>query len=723
MKRRLVNFRCFLVTGCAVIITCLACLLSIYNVIGLIIVIAIPLGFIAIGIYFWFAADSHIVPITCFLCFFFSVATLCGFYVSYYGWNTEVDKEQTYSVQATVENISVSGSGSRLTLADVSLDGEDVSGRMTVSCDLSDVEYSYVRSGYTVVMENVTVYKVALVDNGKVNGSAFRSNVRYRAYTSDISFSPGQIGFWARVRADVYDLLALAMGAEYGSIAYGMLTGDKGMMDSEITNYFSVAGLGHILAVSGLHIGFIVMLLGFIFRKLHVRPVIYVPILSLILVMYAWFAGFSPSVVRAVFMSIVGLLTMINGRQKDALNSLMLACTVIVAVRPFYLFEVGFLMSFGAVLCIILFSKTFERWLARIHIPRFVAQPLSLSASVQIGIMPAMTYFFNTLQTYSMLVNMVLMPLLTVVYCAVTVALFVAMIIPAARILLSLTGIGIGIIDSAAHFVSLLPYSVVTMYAVPIVFVCFPLFFAASRFFMLPRYKKTVSACIAAVCAIVMTVPTLIEAQVDKSNMIIPIRSVSDVTSIVTDDGGDGIVIGDFKNAYSVKRAANYFRISKINSIFVYEIDDDTARELNEFCTVYQVNAIYCPKENYTSLSNSGVAMSLLVPFEEYDGNDVAAVYSDDEIVGYLYSGGSDGCAPVLSLRYSVRYDRLDTDIINLAPVLRTFMYLNRYPDRIYLTDMPINYLGETPRYQLSTAANDRLALDLCDSSIYESFA
>ncbi len=64
-------------------------------------------------------------------------------------------------------------------------------------------------------------------------------------------------------------------------------------------------------------------------------------------------------------------------------------------------------------------------------------------------------------------------------------------------------------------------------------------------------------------------------------------------------------------------------------------------------------------------------------------------------------------------MRYSASYTNIAVEIIDEAPIIRCFMYLNAYPDRIYITNMPKGYLGETAAYQYSLAENREFVFDL----------
>ena len=166
------------------------------------------------------------------------------------------------------------------------------------------------------------------------------------------------------------------------------------------------------------------MLLDFLLKKLGKR--IRFSIILCVLVAYAALADFSPSVVRAVIMTVVAMSSLFVGGRRDILSSLLCALSLILAVKPFYLFEVGFLLSFGAIFGIAVFGNSIARFFVRHGAHRKVAQSVGAAASVSIGITPAEIYFFNALPVLTVLVNIAVIPYVAVVFIAIVCMAVVA---------------------------------------------------------------------------------------------------------------------------------------------------------------------------------------------------------------------------------------------------------------------------------------------------------
>lgn len=144
---------------------------------------------------------------------------------------------------------------------------------------------------------------------------------------------------------------------EEHAVLAALLFGDKSGMEDEDYDAFQRNGTAHILAVSGLHIGFFYGLLATLFGRRGKGRVFLLPPLFL----YAALAGFSSSVMRAVVMIALHVLAEAGQRRYDGLTAVLFAAVLLLAVRPFALFTAGFQLSFLAVLALCFLVPWCER--------------------------------------------------------------------------------------------------------------------------------------------------------------------------------------------------------------------------------------------------------------------------------------------------------------------------------------------------------------------------
>lgn len=644
---------------------------------------------------FWALAISVIACVLCCLSFELRL----NFYHSVSPEPTEV-----YEVSGIVDSIAdEDGIVKNVVISDASINGKSIRGNVVIVLSDDGLNRDEIFTGFGFKTSG-KLYKVELIGENGVDGTSYRNNLRYRLYTSsdDCALTPKSLGFFARIRKSMYDRLVAACGSDYGSTVYCMLTGDKTELDDTTYKMYSINGIGHVLAVSGLHVGLLSTVLMVVLRKLKVSRVARFIIVSVFLIAYAIFVGLNSSVVRATIMCIIAMVAVTFGAQNDLLNSMSFAYVCILVVSPFFLFELGFLMSFGSVYGLALFSRTFNRALRRIRIPKFIAAPLSATLSVHLGTVPVIAYFFGAMQTYSIIANLLLLPIIAAVFTLFAVLLPVSMLF-GVNLLLNACALGFAFVDTATSVIASLPAAVVYIKSHSALFLTYPMYFAASRFFMLAKGKVFVSSSVLLICAALILVPTLATWNIpsELAHSLIPVNSYGDVTTIIVDDGVT--VIGDVRNPAVLKATLKNYNIRKVDTVILNKLDGKIGSALGEFLSDYKVEKVVCVVE---TAENDGIAAlggyKNFYIYEQANLQNVTPVFSGNKFVGYLYV--SFVGVSVLSVGYSGRYTLASPEILDAAPIIRCFMYLNQADERIYLSNMPKGYLGETPREQFSLA-------------------
>lgn len=198
--------------------------------------------------------------------------------------------------------------------------------------------------------------------------------------------------------------LAECIGEKNGSILAAMILGEKGEMDADMKELYQNNGISHILAISGLHISFIGLGIYKLVRKTGLGFLLSGVLAMGVLTLYILMIGVSVSAVRAYVMLLLKIGADITGRVYDMLTAAMLGAAMTVLYQPLYLTDGGFYMSYGAILGIAILSP---------HL-----KGLSICcASVAINLMlfPITLWFFYVIPTYSVFINMIVLPLTGVV--------------------------------------------------------------------------------------------------------------------------------------------------------------------------------------------------------------------------------------------------------------------------------------------------------------------
>ncbi|MCL2383369.1 MAG: ComEC/Rec2 family competence protein [Oscillospiraceae bacterium] len=175
---------------------------------------------------------------------------------------------------------------------------------------------------------------------------------------------------------------------------------------------FRASSLAHLLAVSGAHVGYIVLGMTYLLNKSKLSKKKTNITLIFILLLFMSVAGFTPSVVRACIMGAIIQLSHIFHRKSDVWTALAISLLIVLIQNPFNIYNLGLQLSYLGVVGIILFSKNIKKFLEKIKIHSKIANMLAVTFSAQILIMPVVAYNFNVISLTFFISNVIAVPLL-----------------------------------------------------------------------------------------------------------------------------------------------------------------------------------------------------------------------------------------------------------------------------------------------------------------------
>ena len=201
------------------------------------------------------------------------------------------------------------------------------------------------------------------------------------------------------------------------SLLKGLLLADRGEIDYVTKTQFINAGVIHVLAVSGLHVGYIAVIYIFLFGRLNIYLRSILTIAGLLAFMFI--TGVQPSVFRATVMAVVIIIAFLSNRSTSLFNSLAFASVIILVLSPEEIFNPGFQLSFSAVLGIAIFYPRTEKLIStlklRSKVLRYILLFMAVSLSAQIGTLPFTVMYFGKLSIISLLANLFVIPVVGVV--------------------------------------------------------------------------------------------------------------------------------------------------------------------------------------------------------------------------------------------------------------------------------------------------------------------
>lgn len=261
--------------------------------------------------------------------------------------------------------------------------------------------------------------------------TSYHNEDYYRIYADSFSDEGlGSLPFVDRIRISLKRRLNAYSSDTAADITSALMFGDKYSIDDELYDNVNNSGMAHIFAVSGLHIGILAAVIYIIMKRLRANRFIRFIVTLAVLLLYGGLCGYPSSVVRAIIMAAVFLLADAVGQKRDNLNSLALAAIIILIIFPTDLFQVGFQLSFSAVLGIVMFGRPIESRLK--HLPKTLKGIIATSVAVSIMTWPILVIYFNSVQPLYLLANVLLLPILPFIYIILMLICLTVMIIPSA---------------------------------------------------------------------------------------------------------------------------------------------------------------------------------------------------------------------------------------------------------------------------------------------------
>ncbi len=202
-------------------------------------------------------------------------------------------------------------------------------------------------------------------------------------------------------------------GKEEAALLKAMLLGEKSSLKKEQKELYQSGGISHILAISGLHISLVGMLLYRFLRKKKRSYPFSALVSGSCMVVYGFLTGFGVSAKRAVFMFLIYLGAELLGETYDVVSALALSGLLILAEQPLQLFQCGFQLSFLSVGAVALGYPALQK---RLGWKKKAAMSLLSGLSVTLFTLPCTLYWFYEWMPYAVFLNLIVIPLVPVVF-------------------------------------------------------------------------------------------------------------------------------------------------------------------------------------------------------------------------------------------------------------------------------------------------------------------
>ena len=224
------------------------------------------------------------------------------------------------------------------------------------------------------------------------------------------------------------------LGRPQSGLAMGLLLGKKQGIDDEMRSQITALGIGHILAVSGLHVGYVVLVLLFLARLIRIPLKCHVIVVGTGLLGYVMLTGAPASVVRASIMAVLFVWGQSLERQANGWNLLGAAAIISILIEPKGLYTASFQLSFSAVAGILyifpqlraaLQTTSVGEWIYNRRFFRYVVDLFLVGLGAQLGVLPVILSVFHAVSMWVLVANLVVVPLAGLALICIIAALLI----------------------------------------------------------------------------------------------------------------------------------------------------------------------------------------------------------------------------------------------------------------------------------------------------------
>ena len=248
-----------------------------------------------------------------------------------------------------------------------------------------------------------------------------------------------------RIQEYIKNVFNKNLKEENAPLAIGLLLGIRDNISEEVQEDFSKANLTHMLAISGAHFSYVILIVSFICKKLKSKR-LQQSILIIAIIFFMNLTGNTPSVARAGIMSILLILSSMLKRQNDIYTSISTSLIIQIINNPYVIFDVGLILSYSGVISIVLFNKFFSKMVKN--------KIVCVTLSANVLIIPVMIYKYNTISFTFVISNLLASSLLGLIIMLELISCIIKI-----KPIFILLDISLSLLQKIADFCSKIPFS------------------------------------------------------------------------------------------------------------------------------------------------------------------------------------------------------------------------------------------------------------------------
>ena len=487
------------------------------------------------------------------------------------------------------------------------------------------------------------------------NSNYLRTNTNYQLTdVAVVAHKSGELKLDETIRAYIYQSCVEYMPT-YPGLMYALITGDSNALEVGLNFAYKQSGMVHLIAVSGMHLVYIITIIGFFIGKLKLNPLAEFAVMIGPLVFFCYVCGWAPSILRALLMTVCAyIVKWISGRY-DMLISLSFSVVVLLFVNPYYLFDIGWQLSVLSVLGMATLHLRIDRFLQskrlNKHLYNLLAS-LSISLSCTLSTFATIAYYFGEVPVLGIFANLVGVPLMSWAFTLGVVGMLPWIF----HYVLYLADIILIVVTKVAEFVSSLDFAVVALPAIGLaIAVTVVWLFVMGQYVNLKKCAKVAVNC--TLCVLFVLCFVLASVLQPCTDQIFVSYNFDGADVVVSNSKGEVVVLSNCESVTSFDNVCSYlskFRYTSLTWVIVdfskfdaINIDADTFASIgmdNVYFLTHHANdeIIYALQQKgvvVTQVANNQIVGKNVTVQSIYDGALAGVVVKSGDVTFAVVDG------------------------------------------------------------------------------------
>ena len=438
-----------------------------------------------------------------------------------------------------------------------------------------------------------------------------------------------------KYREHILSTINRNMNSKYSGIMTAMLFGDKTGLESSDKTLMYRAGIGHIMAVSGVHLSVVCSFIWLIISRIPINKYLRFGLLAVPVLCFTVLAGMSNSVIRAAIMVLLVYGAELFNRKADTFNSLGIAAILLTITSPFAVRDASFLLSVTGVFGIGVVAPKIIKDIRREHRVGKIAESLISSICVMIVVFPVTALFFDEVSVMSPISNLLLLPICEAVLIGGVIVTLTGGVSFVAVPVLKICELLCMVISAIAKFIGSLSFAYIPLGNENMaVLIAAALIIGITASLLCKRVKSTIAVIITVF--VFVTGFANIQRYISENTVTITVLKNSTGVSAVVHDNFSACIIDlkkGGKNAENVVKYLNREGVRKIKAVIMNTDAVSSQVIYDKQLDIFDIEAYMVPEADRKSVGAEKDNMSFYSDGSVFDAKQYTIEFNDDTVI------------------------------------------------------------------------------------------